>query len=232
MFSSIRRSILPKVKFDRLPYVIINLRSSSPATLALIPDKRGMNLLYGTGWSVASGFTSKDTCYIALTIAAPADDTRTAVARYAGVPLIDALLQDQGLAEAKAYPLNTARRTVVGKGRIALIGDAAHGMVPFCGAGASSGVTDGTEIAKVLVGGYIEDKVATFNKNMVNRTDTLIYESSRLLWLAQGDKAYKRIARRVAFAALEIGERLGDRKRMDAELALWVDNHEDEKQSL
>lgn len=229
MFSRVRRYVQPTAKFDRLPWTTINLRSRSPATQAFIPDKYGMNLLYGKGWSAASGFTRHDTCYIALTIAGPVSDVITAVSAYRGTPFINTLLSDPGLEEAKGFSLTTATRTVTGRGRIVLIGDAAHGMVPFCGAGASSGVKDGTEIAKLLARGHPSPgEIECFNKDLRKRNDTLIGESRRLLWVAQGERLDKRVIRRIVFEALEMGERLGDRRKMDKVLRRLITGQEEE----
>lgn len=92
--------------------------------------------------------------YVALTLPHPRGDIRHAIsalhgAKQPGTFLAD-LLADEGMHGSQAFPLWSARRTCAGAQRAVLIGDASHGMVPYCGAGASAGLKDAAEIVSAI----------------------------------------------------------------------------------
>lgn len=188
-----------------------------------------MNLLYGKGWSAACDYTftsrSSNSCHIALTIADSMLDIRSAIARYAGTPFIDILLQEADFAcdSTRTIRLYTNTQTVVGSGRIVLIGDAAHGMAHFC-IGASSGIEDGLEVARALrlwsrtCTLDVDGALTRFNKDMRRRNNQLIRQSNTLLWLAQRERAPERLLRRMVFGILEMREIFGDRRILEAKL--------------
>lgn len=47
-----------------------------------------------------------------------------------------------------------------------LVGDAAHGMPPFCGAGASAGIIDAVELAKVIVDHLIGESLSYTDQHL------------------------------------------------------------------
>lgn len=139
-----------------------------------------MNLICGEGWSAAfmaldypspldssrppqngnvnSSVRSEKSLgsdtYVAITIPHPQSEIREAISLLPeaehGNSFIRDILADPGLESARAFPLWTSRRTCVGGRRAVLIGDASHGMVPYCGAGASAGLADAAELVEVL----------------------------------------------------------------------------------
>lgn len=94
------------------------------------------------------------TCYIALTIPHPQLSIRESIQSLPESRLprsfLRDLLADPGLNHAQAFPLWTSRSTCVGSQRTVLVGDASHGMVPYCGAGASAGLKDAANLVKLL----------------------------------------------------------------------------------
>ena len=93
-------------------------------------------------------------CYVALTIPHPPTSIRDAIHAFPeskthGSFLHD-ILADPGLTNAQAFPLWTSLKTCVGGQRAVLVGDASHGMVPYCGAGASAGLKDAVDLVKAL----------------------------------------------------------------------------------
>ena len=166
MFSAVRRALYPRSDtdgFKKLPWTTVNLCTSSPRMYDFIKDERGMNMMYGKGWSAAFMSLASPTppssqeprsgsTYVALTIPSPVVQARESLERLEG-EYIEALLVDPGLEDARAYPLYTSKRTIIGRDRALLIGDASHGMVPFCGAGASAGIRDAVDLAAFLNSG-------------------------------------------------------------------------------
>lgn len=92
--------------------------------------------------------------YVALTIPLPLGSLRDTLqslpgAKSSGSFICD-LLAESELDNARVFPLWTSRTTVVahddGHEMAVLIGDASHGMVPFCGAGASAAISDAVDL--------------------------------------------------------------------------------------
>ena len=156
MFSSVRRAVYPgfvTAGIRKLPWTMINMRASTPEVRQWIKDDHGMNMIYGQGWSAAFMPLSEDpaepSAYVALTVPPPVHDPRTSLSALQG-PFIQAILADPGLANARCYPLYTAKHSILGRDRAVLIGDASHGMVPYCGAGASAGIKDAVDLVATL----------------------------------------------------------------------------------
>nr|ODN92919.1 hypothetical protein L204_05093 [Cryptococcus depauperatus CBS 7855] len=157
--------------FKKLSQTIVNLRSVSPQVRRWVPDEHGMNLLYGDSFS-ASIMPLPDSVYIALTIpsnwlesSAPGETKDVNLEKTVHRDFINDLKVDPGWGKRETYELWSADTTVGGRKRIVLIGDAAHGMVPFCGAGASAGIKDGVELARTILENYGrgEHKVPSLN---------------------------------------------------------------------
>jgi hypothetical protein len=113
--------------------------------------------------------TASTATYVALTVANPNTSLRDRVDKMpeAAIPgsFLHSLLRDPSFDKVATYPLITAKRTIVGSGRVILVGDASHAMVPFCGAGASAGVKDGVEVIKMLkeyISEYFLDQLSHF----------------------------------------------------------------------
>jgi len=186
--------------------------------------------------------------YVALTLPHPQGTIRQAIsglsgAKQPGTFLAD-LLADDGLSNAQASPLWTARRTCAGGQRAVLIGDASHGVVPYCGAGASAGLKDAAELVAAIqnhlsecpglsrasqvwalmqvFGGDLDFVLDEFYAAQRARNDPVIKMSRRNLWLVQGDNLLKRMARSVAFRAMErLEETRKARREADEKLAKW-----------
>lgn len=107
--------------------------------------------LVGSGSEKADGSGGT---YVAINIPHPQGTIRQALSLLpeAKTPgsFIDDLLNDPGLSGARAFPLWSSRKTCIGGQRALLIGDASHGMVPYCGAGASAGLADAVEVVELL----------------------------------------------------------------------------------
>ena len=156
MFSSVRRAVYPgfvTAGIKKLPWTMINMRTSGPEVRDWVKDDHGMNMIYGQGWSAAFMCLSDDpaepSAYVALTVSPPVHDPRTSLSSLGG-PFIQAVLADPGLVDARCYLLYTAKRSILGRDRAVLIGDASHGMVPYCGAGASAGIKDAVDLVDTL----------------------------------------------------------------------------------
>lgn len=138
-----------------MPWVTCNFRLSpsflKAAVSGLGADPRGINVFCGTGWSAAL-MPTHDGAYVALTVPSPMKDIRSAFASLPDLPLIQAIRADVNTNQGRAFPLYSAKYTQAGRGRLILIGDAAHGMNPFCGAGASMALSDAASLVKVLTG--------------------------------------------------------------------------------
>lgn len=113
-------------------------------------DPYGLNVTWGKGWSTP--FAPLDEgLYVALTVRRPVGTVAEALDRIGPHPFIDALKQDPGIKDARAFSLHSSARTLPGRGRIVLCGDASNFMYPFCGAGASASMRDGYELSKALM---------------------------------------------------------------------------------
>ncbi|WVQ89885.1 hypothetical protein IAS59_003652 [Cryptococcus gattii] len=155
--------------FHKLPHTIINLLTTSPAMRKWIHDPNGMNLLYGESFSATMMPLPFPNIYVALTIPSQwLDPSFQARVKGEGINLeptahgefLRQLECDPGWEKKETYPLWSATSTVAGKGRVVLVGDAAHGMPPFCGAGASAGIIDAVELAKVVVDHLIGESLS------------------------------------------------------------------------
>lgn len=152
MYSPVRKSLHPLDDFSPMPWVTCNFRLSQAfVEEGLGADPLGISVFYGTGWSAAVLPLPKG-AYVALTVPAPVTDISSALARLPDVPLIQAIRSDPGIHDANAFPLYSAVTTQIGRGQVVLIGDAAHGMNPFCGAGASMALDDAANLVELLTG--------------------------------------------------------------------------------
>lgn len=139
----------------RTKWTILNLRPSSTEIAEFVHDRHGLNVILGSSWTAMLGLAQKSgsngqPVILALTVPYPVENARVAVDRLESSPFIDALREDPCLDKAETFNLWTGKKTIVGKGRVVLIGDASHGMVPFCGCGAGAGIRDAVELVKVL----------------------------------------------------------------------------------
>jgi salicylate hydroxylase len=151
MFSSIRKALHPIDDYKPMPWVTCNLSLSLNFLPSVGADPPGINVFYGTGWS-AVVIPTPDGAYVALTVPAPVKDISTALTFLPDAPIIEAIRADGNVGHGQAFPPYSAETTRVGRGRLILIGDAAHGMNPFCGAGASMALNDAANLVKVLTG--------------------------------------------------------------------------------
>ncbi|ODN91399.1 hypothetical protein L198_05913 [Cryptococcus wingfieldii CBS 7118] len=140
-----------------LPQTVINVRTTSENMREWIDDHNGLNLIYGESFSATMMPLSYPSMYIALTIPSiwlePSHQEKVAEDRYKPTihgEFLRQLEKDPGWKKRDAFRLWTAKQTLGGSGRVVLIGDAAHGMPPFCGAGASSAIKDAVELAGAL----------------------------------------------------------------------------------
>ncbi|ODN74790.1 hypothetical protein L202_07108 [Cryptococcus amylolentus CBS 6039] len=137
--------------------IVINVRTTSENMREWIHDHNGLSLIYGESFSATMMPLSYPSMYIALTIPSiwlePSHQEKGAEERCKPTihgEFLRQLEKDPGWKEKEAFRLWTAKQTVGGSGRVVLIGDAAHGMPPFCGAGASSAIKDAVELVRVL----------------------------------------------------------------------------------
>lgn len=151
MFSAVRKSLHPIDNFLPVPWVTCDLRLSNSVIQQSGADPMGISIFYGKRFSAVVTPVAKGS-YIAMTLPAPIQDVHSAIALLPDSPLTRAILADKNIVNGHAFPLHTATRTVVGRGRLVLIGDAAHGMNPFCGAGASMALYDAARLVKLLTG--------------------------------------------------------------------------------
>lgn len=172
MFSTVRRALHPRLgsdSFRKLPYTNINLRTTNPSTRSWVRDEHAVNLIYGRGWSAAivplreaHGIKKIHTfeefladeggdqaVYVSITVPSPVKSARSALSALDG-EFVRNLLSDPGLEGARCFSLYTSSRTITGREGAVLIGDASHGMVPFCGAGASAGIKDAVDLVDVI----------------------------------------------------------------------------------
>ena len=147
MFSSVRRALHSRLHsdgFTKLPWTTVNVRTRSPDVRKWVKDEQGMNMMYGNGWSGAFlPVPSDGEVYVALTLPSPARSPLDG-------NFIQAVFTDPEFTNARSLPLYSASRAIVGRDRAVLIGDASHGIVPFCWAGASAGVRDAIDLVDVL----------------------------------------------------------------------------------
>nr|KIR84155.1 hypothetical protein I308_05567 [Cryptococcus tetragattii IND107] len=209
--------------FHKLPHTIINLLTS-PAMRKWIQDPNGMNLLYGEPFSATMMPLPFPSIYVALTIPSqwldPSFQARVKDEEIKLEPtthgeFLRQLERDPGWETKETYPLWSATSTVAGEARVVLVGDAAHGMPPFCGAGASAGIIDAVELAKVIVDHLIagradnlDDGLWEFRRGMKKRNDPIIRQSKRILWLVPAERWYENAIRRAVCFILELGERI------------------------
>ena len=322
MFSIVRRTLHPPRPgtkdqgFKSLPWTIINLRTETSAVRDWVKDYRGMNMVFGKGWSAAfmpltldippSTPTLPSSCikhpmtgkekqtlqtdsrqngqiinisptiptylpsiepdfkqvpsqttyptYVALTIPNPTISIRDTISSLptssSPTSFLHSILHDPALDTARSFPLWTSRRTVVGGHCAVLIGDASHGMVPYCGAGASAGIKDAVDLVELLkkyianrpseVGMSQEsqpkvDKVDTihslgnlldqYGQGQIQRNDPLINQSRKVLWLVQGERRWKRMIRAVVLWGLERSERISPKRRKaEKEMKNWLES--------
>ncbi|WVQ64124.1 uncharacterized protein L199_002284 [Kwoniella botswanensis] len=182
----------------------------------------------------SSSHTAKPSVYVALTVPSrwlePSYCTK--LSKCTCEPTIHSLFLRQlensdGWPRRKGFQMYSMNKTVAGRGKVILLGDAAHGMPPFCGAGAGSAIVDSVELVKVLNKGIVDNLNSSLGDYMTQsqlRKDPLIKASKRLLWLAQGHTELSMIARKVVFWGLEMKERLsGSRQRAEVELRKVID---------
>ncbi|OCF60335.1 hypothetical protein L486_03017 [Kwoniella mangroviensis CBS 10435] len=138
------------------------------------------------------------------------------------------LENSDGWPRRKGFQMYSMNKTVAGRGKVILLGDAAHGMPPFCGAGAGSAIVDSVELVKVLNTGIdnLNSSLGDYMTQSQLRNGPLIKASKRLLWLAQGHTELSMIARRVVFWGLEMKERLsGSRHRAEVQLRQVIEEN-------
>lgn len=80
-------------------------------------------------------------------------------------------------------------------GRVAVLGDAAHAMIPFRGAGANTAILDACDLGELLTGAFKEDRdlssvVTEYNRRMVPRGQYNV-RSSRAAGQGEGNPAEK-----------------------------------------
>lgn len=113
-----------------------------------------------TSTDISPSSPSQSDVYVGLTIPHPApaqgQSPRGVIEsirkRPSKLSFLDAVLADTGALDgARVFPIYTTRKTSGGVGRAVLLGDASHGMVPFCGAGASAAVVDAVDLVGVVL---------------------------------------------------------------------------------
>ncbi|WWD06527.1 hypothetical protein V865_004619 [Kwoniella europaea PYCC6329] len=232
MFSHTRQLLYPHTKVDlieKLPWTIINSRYTSPEVLDWCKDQNGINTIVGDSFSATMIPLAKPSVYVALTIPSKWLEPSycTKLSKCTCEPTIHSLFLRQlensdGWPRRKGFQMYSTNKTVAGRGKVVLLGDAAHGMPPFCGAGAGSAIVDSVELVKVLNRGIVDNLNSSLGDYMTQsrlRNDPLIKASKRLLWLAQGHTELTMIARKVVFWGLEMKEKLGgSRQRAEVEL--------------
>ena len=94
----------------------------------------------------------------------------------------------KNIARSDIYDL--PRRDSWGRGRVTLLGDAAHSMVPALGQGACQAIEDGVILARHLGGGQ-DDAAAirAYETERIERTWPMVRRAGRLGKLMQGDNA-------------------------------------------
>jgi salicylate hydroxylase len=238
MFSKIRKALYPVDGYEITKWTTINLRASSVERF--LRDKHGMNVIYGRGWSAALT-PLPDSVYVAITVQAPVIDSRKALEALPRCPFVDTLLSDPGMEDAGSFPLYTAKTTMVGSGNIVLVGDASHGMVPFCGAGASAAMKDAYELSKVIAGwtegasssAARKRDLDSYNRELRKRNNPLIKASSRLLSLAQGRTIVGRATRGIAFRTIDVIDSVAPtRRRLERELCTKLAEEESKAASV
>lgn len=161
--------------FHKLPHTIINLLTTSPAMRKWIQDPNGMTCLYGESFSATMMPLPFPSIYVALTIPSqwldPSFQARVKDEEIKLEPtthgeFLRQLERDPGWETKETYPLWSATSTVAGEARVVLVGDAAHGMPPFCGAGASAGIIDAVELAKVIVDHLIGESLSYTDQHL------------------------------------------------------------------
>ncbi|WVF67191.1 hypothetical protein IAT40_001938 [Kwoniella sp. CBS 6097] len=228
---------------DSFSATIIPLSSAKLSTTSE-PVATPTPTLNETSPDLASALTRAEAAYVALTVPSKwLEPSYAARMESCDCPqtIAGAFLRDlehsDGWPTRRGFELWSMSRTNAGKGRLVLIGDAAHGMVPFCGAGASSAIVDAVQLVNVLdLAMRAKDNEHTldlalneYRSQSKARNDPLIAQSMRLLWLAQGDGEVARLARRVVFWGLEMREKFSrERKRSEKELdclmgAKWIE---------
>ncbi len=76
------------------------------------------------------------------------------------------------------------------QGRVTLLGDAAHPMLPFLGMGAATAIEDGLVIARCFqhAGGDIDAALASYQAERLPRTNFIMEESTRRVAQLQGER--------------------------------------------
>ncbi|WVR09227.1 hypothetical protein IAU60_006291 [Kwoniella sp. DSM 27419] len=219
----------------RLAYTTVNFRTGSGAMRSRLKDPHGINNIYGPNYSATLIPLPHDQIYVALTVPNAWYDIPTGIMRDLSGradPFLDEIRGSVGWGERKATPLHGVSETLAGRGRVILVGDASHGMSPFCGAGASSAMVDAVELVRGLDLALrcgdntkeIDLALDAFRAASVKRNNRLIAESGRLLWLAQGGGLWVRMVRRAVFWCLNQWEGLGAaRAQAEAEIKRLVE---------
>ena len=260
MFSTIRQRLCPGAAPTRLPWTTINLYVPLSAIESFVSDSYGINTVYGKSWSATlipldpmgdsstldpKGGSRSQQVYVALTVPSPSIPTARQPSPYEGGPswnplisgLDGALIQALMIADRtyiRTQALYTSTATTLVSGPAALIGDAAHGMAPFQGAGASCAILDALDLATSLSAHaatkkrsqLVDDKPTSlshmlwhFQSGVKARNDPIIKQSRKVMSLAQGRTILTRIARRLAFTGLEISEKVvGMTRRNEKEI--------------
>lgn len=163
--SPVRNSLIPTGTSLKLPWSVVNIHL--PPTLKekgmeqFLKDSNGdgLEFVVGKGWTATFLPVSHSTgeIYIALTLPSPSpiEDPIASIKARAETHFIDTLIHQiehhAGDVKMGVYPIYSASNSVVGRGKVVLIGDASHVMTPFVGAGASCGIVDGFKLAEVVV---------------------------------------------------------------------------------
>ena len=74
------------------------------------------------------------------------------------------------------------------RGRVALIGDAAHAMTPNLGRGACEALVDAVTLAELLNSRPLEEALAAYNRARHLRTQALRWASSAVMRLALAER--------------------------------------------
>lgn len=127
-----------------------------------LQEKSGIDSTPCPSISDSTRIESDTRCYVALTLLHDKPTLQDSIASLPDARIPDSflanILSDPGFPQARAFPLYTMKRTITlqsGKShpdplRGVLIGDASHGMVPYCGAGASSGLKDASDLVSLI----------------------------------------------------------------------------------
>ncbi|OCF72501.1 hypothetical protein I204_06882 [Kwoniella mangroviensis CBS 8886] len=251
MFSHTRQLLYPSQNsLEKLPWTIMNSRYTSPEVLGWCKDLNGINTIVGDSFSATiiplghqtqAQAQTNPSVYVALTIPSKWLEPSycTKLSKCTCEPTIHSVFLRQlensdGWPRRKGFQMYSMNKTVAGRGKVILLGDAAHGMPPFCGAGAGSAIVDSVELVKVLntgIGEYhhfynLNSSLGDYMTQSQLRNGPLIKASKRLLWLAQGHTELSLIARRVVFWGLEMKERLsGSRHRAEVQLRQVIEEN-------